>query len=86
MSMDPSKIPTEHCKDCTCILLWTSHRHSISAKQCETPTRRAGDPARDLGPGQRPAVGSVTFNHLVERQNLVDVQNTTTTFTITVNP
>jgi len=28
----------------------------------------------------------VTFNHLVERQNLVDVQNTTTTFTITVNP
>jgi hypothetical protein len=37
-------------------------------------------------PGQGPAVGSVTFNHLVESQNHVDIQNTTTTFTITVNP
>jgi chitodextrinase len=37
-------------------------------------------------PGQGPAVGSVTFNHLVERSNFVDIENTTTTFTITVNP
>jgi F5/8 type C domain/CARDB/Right handed beta helix region len=37
-------------------------------------------------PGQGPAVGSVTFNHLVESQNHVDIQNTTTTFAITVNP
>jgi hypothetical protein len=37
-------------------------------------------------PGQGPAVGSVTFNHLVESGNSVDIQNTTTTFTITVNP
>jgi CARDB/F5/8 type C domain len=37
-------------------------------------------------PGQGPAVGSVTFNHLVESNNDVNIQNTTTTFTITVNP
>ncbi len=36
--------------------------------------------------GQGPAVGTVTFNHLVETNNDVDIQNTTTTFTITVNP
>ncbi|GIH17499.1 discoidin domain-containing protein [Rugosimonospora africana] len=36
-------------------------------------------------PGQGPAVGSVTFNHLVESNNFVDVQNTTSTFHITVN-
>src|SRR5262249_26339562 len=29
--------------------------------------------------GQGPAVGSVTFNHLVESNNFVDIQNTTTT-------
>ncbi len=37
-------------------------------------------------PGQGPAVGSVTFNHLVLSNNFVDIQNTTTTFHITVNP
>ncbi len=37
-------------------------------------------------PGQGPAVGSVTFNHLVLSNNAVDIENTTTTFTITVNP
>jgi Pectate lyase superfamily protein len=37
-------------------------------------------------PGQGPAVGSVTFNHLVASGNAVDIENTTTTFTITVNP
>ncbi|GAA5187843.1 discoidin domain-containing protein [Rugosimonospora acidiphila] len=37
-------------------------------------------------PGQGPAVGSVTFNHLVESNNAVNIQNTTSTFTITVNP
>jgi hypothetical protein len=36
--------------------------------------------------GQGPAVGSVTFNHLVESNNDVNIQNTTTTLTITVNP
>ncbi len=36
--------------------------------------------------GQGPAVGSVTFNHLVESNNFVDVQNTTSTFHITINP
>jgi hypothetical protein len=36
--------------------------------------------------GQGPAVGSVTFNHLVESNNDVNIQNTTSTFTITVNP
>jgi hypothetical protein len=35
--------------------------------------------------GQGPAVGSATFNHLVESNNAVNIQNTTTTFTITVN-
>ncbi|MFG2040010.1 discoidin domain-containing protein [Dactylosporangium sp. NPDC048998] len=37
-------------------------------------------------PGQGPAVGSVTFNHLTESNNDVNIQNTTSTFTITVNP
>jgi CARDB/F5/8 type C domain/Right handed beta helix region len=37
-------------------------------------------------PGQGPAVGSVTFNHLVESNNYINIQNTTSTFTITVNP
>nr|WP_245984458.1 discoidin domain-containing protein [Streptomyces tateyamensis] len=37
-------------------------------------------------PGQGPAVGSVTFNHLVANNNDVNIQNTTSTFTITVNP
>jgi hypothetical protein len=36
--------------------------------------------------GQGPAVGSVTFNHLVESNNFINIENTTTTFTITVNP
>jgi hypothetical protein len=37
-------------------------------------------------PGQGPAVGSATFNHLTMSNNDVNIQNTTTTFTITVNP
>ncbi|AUG75530.1 Secreted glycosyl hydrolase [Kitasatospora sp. MMS16-BH015] len=37
-------------------------------------------------PGQGPAVGSVTFNHLVENNNDTDIKNTTSTFNITVNP
>jgi hypothetical protein len=36
--------------------------------------------------GQGPAVGNVTFNTLVESNNFVDIQNTTSTFHITVNP
>jgi hypothetical protein len=36
--------------------------------------------------GQGPAVGSATFNHLVESNNHVDIYNPTTTFTVTVNP
>jgi hypothetical protein len=28
----------------------------------------------------------VTFNHLVESNNYINIQNTTSTFTITVNP
>ena len=36
--------------------------------------------------GQGPAVGSVTFNHLTESNNDVNIQNTTSTMTITVNP
>jgi hypothetical protein len=35
--------------------------------------------------GQGPAVGSVTFNGLTESNNFVNIQNPTTTFTITVN-
>lgn len=35
--------------------------------------------------GQGPAVGSVTFTGLTESDNFVDIQNTTTTFHITVN-
>lgn len=37
-------------------------------------------------PGQGPAVGSVTFNHLTLSNNYQDIKNTTSTFTITVNP
>ncbi|MFE9424717.1 discoidin domain-containing protein [Kitasatospora sp. NPDC006697] len=37
-------------------------------------------------PGQGPAIGSVTFNHLVESNNDVNIQNTTSTLAITVNP
>jgi len=36
--------------------------------------------------GQGPAVGSATFNHLVESNNDVNIQNTTSTMTFTVNP
>jgi hypothetical protein len=36
-------------------------------------------------PGQGPAVGSVTFNNLTLTNNAVDIQNTTTTFTINRN-
>ncbi|HEV2344769.1 MAG TPA: discoidin domain-containing protein [Actinocrinis sp.] len=36
--------------------------------------------------GQGPPVGAVTFNHLVESNNDVNIQNTTSTLTITVNP
>jgi hypothetical protein len=36
--------------------------------------------------GQGPAVGSVTFNHLTMSNNYINIQNTTSTFTITVNP
>ena len=35
--------------------------------------------------GQGPAVGSVTFNNLRLSNNAVDIQNTTTTFTINRN-
>ncbi|MEV7805297.1 discoidin domain-containing protein [Microbispora sp. NPDC088329] len=37
-------------------------------------------------PNQGPAVGSVTFNNLRLSDNYQDVKNTTSTFTITVNP
>ena len=36
--------------------------------------------------GQGPAVGSVTFNHLTFSNNFQNIKNTTSTFTITVNP
>ncbi|MGV9323444.1 galactose-binding domain-containing protein [Streptosporangium sandarakinum] len=36
-------------------------------------------------PGQGPAVGSVTFNNLRMSDNAVNIRNTTSTFTITVN-
>jgi hypothetical protein len=36
--------------------------------------------------GQGPAVGAATFNHLTMSNNYVNIQNTTSTFTITVNP
>jgi hypothetical protein len=36
-------------------------------------------------PGQGPAVGTVTFNNLTLTNNAKDIQNTTTTFTITRN-
>ncbi|MFC7643131.1 hypothetical protein ACFQX6_21480 [Streptosporangium lutulentum] len=37
-------------------------------------------------PGQGPAVGSVTFNNLRMTNNAVNIRNTTSTFTINVNP
>ncbi|MFI6582429.1 discoidin domain-containing protein [Embleya sp. NPDC050493] len=37
-------------------------------------------------PGQGPAVGSVTFNGLRMSDNVQNVRNTTSTFTITINP
>ncbi|WP_344618398.1 discoidin domain-containing protein [Dactylosporangium salmoneum] len=37
-------------------------------------------------PGQGPAYGAVTFNHLTFSNNAENIRNTTTTFTITVNP
>ncbi|MFJ2028561.1 discoidin domain-containing protein [Streptosporangium sp. NPDC087985] len=37
-------------------------------------------------PGQGPAVGSVTFNNLKLSNNATNVKNTTSTFTITINP
>jgi hypothetical protein len=37
-------------------------------------------------PGQGQAVGSVTFNHLTMNNNFQNIKNTTSTFTITVNP
>ena len=46
----------------------------------------AVEPLMPLSQPQGPAVGSVIFNHLVESGNYVNIQNTTTTFTITVNP
>jgi hypothetical protein len=36
--------------------------------------------------GQGPAVGSVTFNNLKFTNNFMNVKNTTSTFTITINP
>ncbi|MEO6703561.1 MAG: CARDB domain-containing protein [Jatrophihabitantaceae bacterium] len=36
--------------------------------------------------GQGPAVGSATFNHTTFSNNDVNVQNTTSTFTVTLNP
>ncbi|OKI49208.1 discoidin domain-containing protein [Micromonospora sp. CB01531] len=36
--------------------------------------------------GQGPAVGSATFNNLTFRNNYQNIRNTTSTFTITVNP
>ncbi|MFG2039648.1 discoidin domain-containing protein [Dactylosporangium sp. NPDC048998] len=36
--------------------------------------------------GQGPAVGSVTFNHLTLSNNAENIRNTTSTFTITINP
>lgn len=36
--------------------------------------------------GQGPAVGTAVFNHLTESNNFVNIQNTTSTFTVTVNP
>ncbi|MFC1408024.1 discoidin domain-containing protein [Streptacidiphilus sp. N1-12] len=36
--------------------------------------------------GQGPAVGTAVFNHLTESNNFINIQNTTSTFTITVNP
>jgi hypothetical protein len=37
-------------------------------------------------PGQGPAVGSATFNHLTMSNNFQNIKNTTSTFTITINP
>ncbi|MEV8512084.1 discoidin domain-containing protein [Dactylosporangium sp. NPDC051484] len=37
-------------------------------------------------PGQGPAVGSATFNHLTLSGNAENIRNTTSTFTLTINP
>jgi hypothetical protein len=37
-------------------------------------------------PGQGPAVGSVVFNNLKFNNNFMNIKNTTSTFTITINP
>nr|BFE61726.1 discoidin domain-containing protein [Dactylosporangium thailandense] len=37
-------------------------------------------------PGQGPAVGSATFNHLTFSGNAENIRNTTSTFTLTINP
>ncbi|MBB5869644.1 hypothetical protein F4553_003023 [Allocatelliglobosispora scoriae] len=37
-------------------------------------------------PGQGPAVGSATFNNLVFSNNFQNIRNTTSTFTLTINP
>ncbi|MNL73945.1 hypothetical protein D3C87_1994850 [compost metagenome] len=37
-------------------------------------------------PGQGPAVGSVVFNNLKITNTVTPIKNTTSTFTITVNP
>ncbi|WP_238013918.1 discoidin domain-containing protein [Dactylosporangium sp. AC04546] len=37
-------------------------------------------------PGQGPAVGSATFNNLTFSNNAENIRNTTTTFTLTINP
>lgn len=42
-----------------------------------------GQPATGGGPGA--ADGSVTINGLTESDNAVDIENTTSTFTINVN-
>jgi hypothetical protein len=36
--------------------------------------------------GQGPAIGSATFNNLVFSNNFQNIKNTTTTFTLTINP
>ena len=69
--------------------------HQHHDHRCARRRRRFGNGKSGFGiwanplpeAGQGPAVGSVTFNHLVESDNDVDIQNTSTsTFTITVNP
>ena len=36
--------------------------------------------------GQGPAIGSATFNNLMFSNNFQNIKNTTTTFTLTINP